>query len=141
MGIKNSVDRLTDRLSQRVKYVKIGGRNLGDFTTVFITGIIPVVYLLILFFYSGGIVNALLEGTRANLGGQIIIQARAAQSPTEGILNASVLAMGTTGVLLMYRGGRQTMRGRLANSYILGGSVLLLMSVLIGLAFLRIKGF
>lgn len=141
LGIKSTVDRITNRFTQRVKYYKIGGRNLGDFLVVFVSRIIPALYLIILFFYSGGVVNALLEGSRSNLAGIPIIPSRAAQSPTEGVLNASMLAMGTAAVYLMYKGGRQAIRGRLANSYILGGIVLLLLSFVIGIALLRLKGF
>jgi hypothetical protein len=141
LGIKSSVDRITNKLSQRAKYVKIGGRNFGDFLVFFVSAIIPAVYLLVIFFYSGGVVNALLEGSRSNLAGIPVVPNRSAQSPTEGVLNAFMLAMGTAAIYLMYKGGRQTMRGRLGNSYIIGGMVLLMISFIIGITLLRLKGF
>lgn len=141
MGIKSSVDRITDRVTQRVKYFKVGGRNFGDFVSFFVSRIIPAVYIVILFVYSGGIVNALLEGSRPNLAGAIIVPSRAAETAAEGILNASTIAIGTAGIYLLYRGGRQTMRGRLASSYIFGGIMLLIVSLVIGFTLLRLKGF
>jgi hypothetical protein len=141
LGIKSGVDRITGRLTQRIKYVKIGGRNLGDFFAVLVSGIIPVLYLLVIFFYSGGVVNALLEGSRSNLAGIPIVPGRSAQSPTEGVLNAFMLSVGTVGVYLMYKGGRQAIRGRLGNSYIVGGIAMLLLSFLLGMTLLSLKGF
>ena len=141
LGIKSNVDRIMNRLTQRIKYIKIGGRSIGDFLVVFISGIIPALYLVVIFLYSGGVVNALLEGSRANLGSIPIIPNRSAQSTTEGVLNAFMLTMGTAGVYLMYRGGRQTMGGRLGNSYIIGGIVLLLLGFIVGITLLRLKGF
>lgn len=141
MGIKSSVDRITNRVTQRVKYFKVGGRNFGDFVSFFVSRIIPAVYIVILFVYSGGIVNALLEGSRPNLRGAIIVPSRAAESAAEGILNASTIAIGTAGIYLLYRGGRQTMRGRLSVSYIFGGIMLLIVSLVIGFTLLRLKGF
>lgn len=128
-------------MTQRVKYFKIGGRNFGDFIPLLVSRLIPAVYIIILFIYSGGIVNALLEGSRSSLAGAIIVPSRAAESATEGILNASTIAIGTTGIYLMYRGGRQTIRGKLAGSYILGGIMLLIVSLVIGFTLLRLKGF
>jgi len=141
LGIKSSVDRITNRFTQRAKYVKIGGRNFGDFLVFFVSGIIPALYLLVMFFYSGGVVNALLEGSRGNLAGIPVVPNRSAQSTTEVVLNAFMMAMGTTSIYLMYRGGRQTMRGRLGNSYIIGGIALLMISFIIGITLLRLKGF
>ncbi|MCS4537617.1 MAG: hypothetical protein HYY67_01995 [Thaumarchaeota archaeon] len=141
LGIKSSADRIMNRLTQRIKYIKIGGRSLGDFVVVFVSGIIPALYLLVIFLYSGGVVNGLLEGSRANLGGIPVIPNRSAQSTTEVVLNAFVLTMGTAAVYLMYRGGRQTMGRRLGNSYIIGGIVLLLLSFIVGITLLRLKGF
>lgn len=128
-------------MSQRVKYFKVGGRNFDDFLSLLISRVIPAVYIIILFVYSGGIVNALLEGSRANLAGAIIVPSRAAESAAEGILNASTIAIGTAGIYLMYRGGRQTMRGRLSSSYIFGGIMLIIVSFAIGFTLLRLKGF
>ena len=139
--IKSSVDRIMSRLTQRMKYIKIGGRSLEDFLVVSVSGIIPALYLLVMFLYSGGVVNTLLEGSRANLEGIPIIPNRSAQSTTEVVLNAFMLTMGTAAVYLMYRGGRQTMGKRLGNSYIMGGIVLLLLSFIVGISLLRLKGF
>ncbi|MBM3897077.1 MAG: hypothetical protein FJ358_00915 [Thaumarchaeota archaeon] len=141
LGIKSTVERATGKLTQRIKYIKVGGRNLGDFLTVSVSGIIPVLYLMVIFFYSGGVVNALLEGSRSSLAGIPIVPGRNAQSPTEGVLNAFMLAVGTAGVYLMYKGGRQAIRGRLGNSYIIGGIAMLLLSFLLGMTLLSLKGF
>jgi len=123
-GISRSLDRIFGRTRRRP----------GDTT-------LEMLYLAILFIFSAGFVNTMLEGVRRNPQGLLIIPDRTVQSLAEGFINLMMLAFGTLGFYMLYQGSRPGGMRRESGFYLVGGFTILLMAVIIGLYLLGIKRF
>lgn len=101
---------------------------------------LEMLYLLVLLALSAGIVNTILEGMRPEFAGAVILPNRAAQTMSEVVINIFTIVLGTAGVYLIYVSGRQTLRHRVANLYMLLGFTTILLALFIGLYIVGIKG-
>jgi len=140
MGVKRAVDRLASSLTRRVKPFRIT-RNATGLATFIRNRGLQLSYITIIFIFSAGTVNSILEGSRQDAGGIPILPTRLAQTIAESMINFSIIAMGMIGFYLVFTGGRQALRGRIATTFVLGGILLVSISVLIGYSILGLKGF
>lgn len=140
MGLKRAVDRLASSLIKRARPFRIT-RNATGLATFLRNRGLQLSYITVIFIFSAGTVNALLEGTGQDAGGIPILPTRLAQTIAESIINFSTIAIGMIGFYLIFTGGRQTLRGRIATTFVLGGILLVSISVLIGYSILGLKGF
>lgn len=102
---------------------------------------VEIGYLLTLFTLSAGIFNTLLEGSKPEFAGRIILPFRAAQNFTEFLINFFTILVGTGGIYLIYLSGKQAFKYRTANLYLLLGFTVLVTAVIMGLLTLQTKGF
>ena len=140
MVLKRAVDRLFSSATKRVKPFRLTRNATGLATFIRKRGL-QLSYIIIIFIFSAGTVNAILEGSMEAVGGIPIIPSRLSQTITESIINSSMIAMGMIGFYLVFTGGKQALRGRIATTFVLGGLLLVSISVLIGYAILGLKGF
>ena len=99
------------------------------------------VYLFVIIVFSAGIVNAILEGTS---GGQYLIIAGATvQTMFESFANSFIIIIGVLGLYLLNRGSVQSLKraGSVPNSLIASGLVLLVISLILFLYILGLKGY
>ena len=99
------------------------------------------VYLFVIIVFSAGIVNAILEGTS---GGQYLIIAGATvQTMFESFANCFIIIIGVLGLYLLNRGSVQSLKraGSVPNSLIASGLVLLVISLILFLYILGLKGY
>jgi hypothetical protein len=127
-SIENSIRRALNRIT--------GGprRTPGEAT-------LRILYLAILFIFTAGFVNTMLEGVRRDPQSPLILPDRAAQSLAEGFINLMMLVFGTLGVYLLYQGSRPGGMRRESGFYLVGGFAILLIAVIIGLYVLGVKRF
>lgn len=72
--------------------------------------------------------------------GQLIYPGSGAQTIPETFLYASVILLGAVGVYVAYLSGRYTTKPRLVNAYLAVSMLLLLVSVVVGITIVNIKG-
>ena len=99
------------------------------------------VYLFVIIVFSAGIVNAILEGTS---GGQyLIIPGATVQTMFESFANSFIIIIGGLGLYLLNRGSVQSLKraGSVPNSLIASGLVLLVISLILFLYILGLKGY
>ncbi len=99
------------------------------------------VYLFVIIVFSAGIVNAILEGTS---GGQyLIIPGATVQTMFESFANSFIIIIGVLGLYLLNRGSVQSLKraGSVPNSLIASGLVLLVISLILFLYILGLKGY
>lgn len=142
MVVKKFLSRSFKSIAERVRHSGIARRrsSLALYSIIRQRGL-EIAYLLALFTLSAGIFNTLLEGSRYEGSGQIILRFRAAQTFTEFLINFFTLLVGTGGVYLIYLSGRQTFRHRLTTLYMLLGFAGLLIAVAVGVLTLQTKGY
>lgn len=141
MGLKRRVSAATHAVSSKVTGARFTHRlTRATLFSVLKQRGLEILYLLALLAFSAGIVNTILEGMRPEFAGAVILHNRAAQTMSEAMINIFTIALGTAGVYLVYMSGRQTVRHRVANLYMLLGFVTILLTLLIGLYIVDIKG-
>jgi hypothetical protein len=140
MVLKATVDRLMTSVAKRAKPLRIT-RNATGWVTFIRNRGLQLSYITIIFIFSAGTVNAILEGSRQAAGGIPILPTRLAQTIAESMINVSAIAIGMIGFYLVFTGGRQALRGRVATAFVMGGLLLVSISVLIGFSILGLKGF
>lgn len=99
---------------------------------------IMLIYVLALIALSSGMINAVLEGGRVGVSGAVLATSSSVQSPIETTINIIILALGTSGVYLVYQSGRQ-IRPRVANFYLLAGMLIIVITLIMGLYIIGVK--
>lgn len=125
-------------LRVRISRIGIGSFRLSSFS---IFNIMKSVYLFVIIVFSAGIVNAILEGTS---GGQyLIIPGATVQTMFESFANSFIIIIGVVGLYLLNRGSVQSLKraGSVPNSLIASGLVLLVISLILFLYILGLKGY
>ncbi|MCP8315874.1 MAG: hypothetical protein H3Z51_03305, partial [archaeon] len=109
----------------------IGKKRLVRLYNIFsLKRLIEIAYMIVLLVLFAGIINALLEGLAYS--DITIMPSFTIQSPIETFLNFLALIIGTSGIYLMYLGGRKT--GKTTPSlYVVSGLTILIIGVLIWL--------
>jgi len=102
---------------------------------------LEIIYLIILFSLTAGVVNAMLEGSKPIYIYAIILSSRSVQTWSEAVINLFTIILGTLGVYLMYQSGRQSVRRRASDLYFILGLILMILVVFIGFSLLAEKGF
>ncbi|MCP8320257.1 MAG: hypothetical protein H3Z52_04860, partial [archaeon] len=91
---------------ERMKQL-IGKKRLVRLYNIFsLKRLIEIAYMIVLLVLFAGIINALLEGLAYS--DITIMPSFTIQSPIETFLNFLALIIGTSGIYLMYLGGRKT---------------------------------
>ena len=144
MGIKKRLVGFYHIILERKKNLTGKKRLVRLYNMLSVRRLIEIAYMLALLILFAGIINALLEGQNWNIGDRpfpynIIINSFAAQSLTETFLNFLAILIGTSGVYLMYLGGRRTGR-RALSLYVISGWIALVIGILIWLFIIGVKG-
>ena len=103
-------------------------------TSKYIT-IATVLYLVAFFAFASGLVNSIIEGSRAR---GIIVPSRSVQTIGETTVAVVILFIGMFGAYLLYRSGKAaTPKSQWA--FLIGGFVVLLISLIVGFSIIKIK--
>ena len=126
-------------LRVRISRIGIGSFRISSFS---IFNIMKSVYLFVIIIFSAGIVNAILEGSAG--GGQyLIIPGATIQTMFESFANSFIIIIGVLGLYLLNRGSIQSLKraGSVPNSFIASGLVLLVISLILFIYILGLKGY
>lgn len=137
MGIKKRLVGFYQIILERMKHLTGKKRLIRLYNMLSLRRLVEIAYMLALLILFAGIINALLEGL--NFPNYLIIPSFRIQSLMETFLNFSAIAIGTSGIYLMYLGGKRT--GKKAPSlYVISGWIILSISMLIWLFIISTKG-
>ncbi|HKX20275.1 MAG TPA: hypothetical protein VJM74_01240 [Nitrososphaeraceae archaeon] len=103
-------------------------------TSKYIT-IATVLYLVAFFAFASGLVNSIIEGSRAR---GIIIPSRSVQTIGETSVTVVILFMGMFGAYLLYSSGK-AVSSRSQWGFLIGGFGVLLISLIVGFTIIKIK--
>lgn len=127
-------------LWQRMSSIKIT-RRLFKFSLLSeFNKALEIAYLLFIAILVGGVMNAILEGSRLPAG-YIIAPVPSLQTLSETVINVFAIIFGTSGIYLLYKSGKQVVRQRISNLYLITGFFMIFLAIIIGLFIYGIKRF
>ena len=103
-------------------------------TSKYIT-IATVLYLVAFFAFASGLVNSIIEGSRAR---GIIIPSRSIQTIGETSVTVVILFMGMFGAYLLYSSGKAA-SSKSQWSFLIGGFTVLIIALTVGFSIIKIK--
>lgn len=101
---------------------------------------LEIAYLLFIAILASGVVNAILEGSRLPAG-YIIAPSPSLQTLSETVINSFAIIFGTSGIYLLYKSGKQIVRQRISNLYLITGFFMIFLAIIIELFIYGIKRF
>lgn len=141
MGLKKKTGELFHRVEDKnaVAYTVKRISRASILNTVKERGL-EVLYLAVLFIFSAGIVNGLIEGTNPIVQTYMIFPQRGVQTMTETLIYLFIMLTGSAGMYLLHMGGRQSLRRRISDFYIILGFSVVLIALVFSLYVFVIKG-
>lgn len=99
---------------------------------------IEVIYMLLFFSLTAGILNTILEGSKNPFA--IIVPSRSTQTWSEAIINIFSLGLGGFSFYLLYRSSRQSVLSRSANFLVFVGLTSLILAAIVAFFMIQVKG-
>ncbi len=138
MGLKKKTDEISHKVADRIIFTRISKSTTSTINLLKARGI-EITYLTILFLFAGGLVNGLIEGTSPLMQNYVIFPQRGIQTVTETLVYVFAMAAGTAGIYFLYMGGRQSMRRRISDFYVLIGFTAVLLAIALSLYIVGVK--
>jgi hypothetical protein len=140
MVIKKEVVNFFKIFSEKLSRL-VGFRNFSFFKALTPRRLIEIVYILLFFLFTGGIVNSYLEGSDPVFFSRLIVPGLRVQNLLESLIYlfaGSIGIGGIGGIFLMYV-SRKQIEKRVENLYLFFGLLILLMSVFIYVYVVEVK--
>ncbi|MEE9586269.1 MAG: hypothetical protein V3W09_05135 [Nitrososphaerales archaeon] len=138
MRLKKSTGEIYHQLADRVTFTRIFKRTVSIINLLKDRGL-EVLYLTVLFVFSAGLINGLIEGTNPIMENYVIFPQRGVQTLSETIVYVFAMAIGSGGIYLLYMGGRQSIRRRISDFYFILGFSSVLLAITLSLYIFTIK--
>jgi hypothetical protein len=140
MGIKKNLQSATSRLTSQFVHSGVVRRATREGTVSSLTSRgIEWVYLLALFLFAAGLINALGNSGTPGINNAPIVASPTAQNITETFIILFTYIVGSLGTYALYLSGRQTIRARSAEMFFVGGLVLVSIAAVMGYYLISIK--
>jgi len=122
MGLKKK----TGALVHRVENHSVVSNTLRSFSRTSILDtlrdrVLEIVYLIAILLFSSGLINGMIEGSSPYIGNYLIYPRSGVQTIPETFIYLFTMLIGSAGMYLLYLGGRQGLRRRIANFYLVFG--------------------
>lgn len=116
----------TSELAHRVESHSAVSNTLRSFSRTSILDtlrdrVLEIVYLIAILLFSSGLINGLIEGSSPYAGNFLIYPRSGIQTIPETFIYLFTMLIGSAGMYLLYLGGRQGLRRRIANFYLVFG--------------------
>jgi len=138
LSFKKRINTQLTEIRFRISRIGIGSFRLSSFG---IFNTMKFVYLFVVIVFSAGIVNAILEGSSG--GNYLIIPGASIQTMFESFANSFIIIIGVLGFYLLNLGSTQSIKrsGTVPNSLIASGLMLVVVSMILFLYILGLKGY
>jgi hypothetical protein len=137
MVIKKEVVNFFKIFSEKLSRL-VGFRSFSFFKALTPKRLIEIVYILLFFLFTGGIVNSYLEGSDPVFFSRLIVPGLRVQNLLESLIYLFAGSIGIGGIFLMYV-SRKQIEKRVENLYLFFGLLILLMSVFIYVYVVEVK--
>jgi hypothetical protein len=137
--VKKRIQESLQRVTFRVKRSSISRRLTSGSSASLAARGIEWLYLIILFLFIAGVINAVINSSNPNVAAQVIVPSPSVQSPTETFVMLFTYIIGALGAYALYLSGRQTIRARSAEIFFVSGFLLMAFAMTIGYYVLSYK--
>ena len=137
MGLKRKTGDVYSRITNIVFFSKISN-STSTITNIVKSRGLDISYIAVLFFFSAGIINGVIEGARLPEG-YVIFPQRGIQTASETIVYVFAMVMGTVGFYSLYLGARESFKRRISDFYIMIGFSSVLIAIFLTLYIFSIK--
>lgn len=100
---------------------------------------LKIFYMLFFLILTSGVVNTILEGSRPELTGQLVVPMQTVQTLAETFINFFILLTGISAIYVAYLSGQRETSSRVANLYLVSGILLLTMAIWFAFSLLALK--
>jgi len=136
MPVKRITLAFADKIWRSLPLEKRIQQAQGLFTERMLT----FLYVIVIVVFSGGVVNALLEGSR--LPPTIsIFQGPTVQTLGETVIFSFITLFGTAGIYMIYAGAKRPIKDKITDLLIITGLIIAFMATFLALFILQLKGF
>tara|TARA_B100001971_G_C18168577_1_gene525722 strand:+ start:249 stop:665 length:417 start_codon:yes stop_codon:yes gene_type:complete len=137
MGLKRKSGDIYSKLTSKILFSSIS-KSTATITDIVKSSGLAVSYITILFIFSAGIINGLIEGSRLP-GGYVIFPQGGIQTASESIVYLFTMVMGTAGFYFIYLGARESSKRRISDFYMMFGFSSVLVAIFLSLYIFSIK--
>ena len=137
MGLKRKSGDIYSKLTNKILFSRTS-KSTTTITSIVKSRGLEVSYIAVLFIFSAGIINGLLEGPRLPEG-YVIFPQNGIQTASESIVYIFAMVMGTVGFYSMYLGARESSKRRISDFYIMIGFASVLVAIFLSLYIFSIK--
>ena len=137
MGLKRKSGEIFSMLTSKILFSRIS-KSTASITNIVKSRGLEVSYIAIIFIFSAGIINGLLEGSRLPEG-YVIFPQRGIQTASESIVYLFAMVMGTVGFFFIYLGSRESFKRRISDFYIMFGFSSVLVAIFLSLYIFSVK--
>lgn len=108
--------------------------------SLFTERMVTFLYVIVIVVFSGGVVNALLEGSK--LPPTIsIFQGPTVQTLGETVIFSFITLFGTAGLYMIYAGAKRPINDKITDLMIITGLIIAFMATFLAIFILNLKGF
>jgi len=108
--------------------------------SLFTERMLTFLYVIVIVVFSGGLVNALLEGSKLppTIG---IFQGPTVQTLEETVIFSFITLFGTAGIYMVYVGAKRPISDKITDLLIVTGLIIAFMATFLAIFILQLKGF
>jgi hypothetical protein len=137
MGLKRKSGNIYSKLTNKIPFSNFS-KSITTITNIVKSRGLEVSYIAIIFIFSAGIINGIVEGSRLPEG-YVIWPQGGIQTVSESIVYLFTMVMGTVGFYFLYLGARESYKRRISDFYIVFGFSSVLIAIFISLYIFSIK--
>lgn len=137
MGLKRKSGDIYSRITNKILFSSIS-KATSSITNILRSRGLEISYIAIIFIFSAGIINGVMEGSRLPEG-YVIFPQSGIQTASESIVYLFAMVMGTVGFYIIYLGARESFKRRISDFYILLGFSSVLVAIFLSLYIFSVK--
>jgi len=137
MGLKKKTGEIYSRLVEQIFFSNIF-KSSTSITNLVKTRGLEILYVTILFIFSAGIINGILEGSQLPAG-HLIWPRSGVQTTAESLVYIFIMATGSAGLYFLYTGTQEKFKRRVSDFYVIFGFSFVLIAVVLSLYIFTIK--
>ncbi|MEK0325414.1 MAG: hypothetical protein QQN63_06890 [Nitrosopumilus sp.] len=108
--------------------------------SLFTERMLTFLYVIVIVVFSGGVVNALLEGSKLPPTVSIFL-GPTVQTLGETVIFSFITLFGTAGIYMIYAGAKRPITDKITDLLIITGLIMAFMATFLALFILQLKGF
>ena len=137
MGLKRKSGDIYSKIMSKILFSRIS-KSTTTITNIAKSKGLEISYITVLFIFSAGIINGVLEGPRLPEG-YVIFPQKGIQTASETIIYVFAMVMGTIGFYSLYLGARESFKRRISDFYMMLGFSSVLVAIFLTFYIFSVK--